>query len=104
VPDAQEETAALAGCSYLQRLFRYRLGGHHSALWLGAGLVVAFGARELDFAILLPAANSSAAVRYYNALHFARDNFVAAYGIILVALLFLPVMLHAWWQSLRIKD
>ncbi|MCP4093715.1 MAG: ABC transporter permease subunit [Planctomycetes bacterium] len=104
VPDAQEETAELAGCSYLQRLFRYRLGGHTSALWLAAGLVIAFGARELDFAILLPAANSSAAVRYYNALHFARDNFVAAYGIILVALLFLPVMFHAWWQSIRFKD
>ncbi|MDP7062072.1 MAG: ABC transporter permease subunit [Planctomycetota bacterium] len=104
VPDAQEETAELAGCSYLQRLFRYRLGGHVSALWLAAGLVIAFGARELDFAILLPAANSSAAVRYYNALHFARDNFVAAYGIILVALLFLPVMLHAWWHSLRKKS
>jgi hypothetical protein len=63
--------------------------------------VVAFGVRELDFAILLPAANASAAVRYFNALHFSRDNFVAAYGIVLVLILFLPVMLHGWWQSLR---
>lgn len=104
VPDSREENAALAGCSYLQRLFRYRLGTQHASLWLAAGLVVAFGVRELDFAILLPAANASAAVRYYNALHFSRDNFVAAYGLILILLLFLPVMLHGWWQSLRSSD
>jgi hypothetical protein len=53
---------------------------------------------------LLPAANASAAVRYYNALHFSRDNFVAAYGLILILLLFLPVMLHGWWQSFRSSD
>ena len=104
VPDSQEESAALAGCSYLQRLFRYRLGTQRSSLWLAAGLVIAFGVRELDFAILLPAANASAAVRYYNALHFSRDNFVAAYGLILILLLFLPVMLHGWWQSFRSSD
>ena len=104
VPDSQEESAALAGCSYPLRLFRYRLGTQRASLWLAAGLVVAFGVRELDFAILLPAANASAAVRYYNALHFSRDNFVAAYGLILIMLLFLPVMLHGWWQSLRSSD
>lgn len=101
IPEAQEDAAALAGCGYLTRLFRYRLGPVRSAWWLAAGLVVAFGVRELDFAILLPAANQSAAVRYYNALHFSRDNFVAAYGLVLAILLFLPVMLFAWWRNLR---
>jgi len=101
IPEAQEDAAALAGCSYLTRLFRYRLGPIRSAWWLAAGLVVAFGVRELDFAILLPAANQSAAVRYYNALHFSRDNFVAAYGLVLAIILFLPVMLFAWWRNLR---
>ncbi|MHC4824184.1 MAG: ABC transporter permease [Planctomycetota bacterium] len=101
VPAAQEEAAALAGSSYLRRLFRYRLGPVRGALWLAVGLVIAFGVRELDFAILLPAANQSAAVRYYNALHFSRDNFVAAYGLVLAAILFLPVMLSAWLRNLK---
>lgn len=101
VPDTQEDVAALAGAGYLQRLFRYRLGPIRSSWWLAAGLVVALGVRELDFAILLPAANQSAAVRYYNALHFSRDNFVAAYGLVLAVILFLPVMLFAWWRNLK---
>ena len=58
-----------------------------------AGLVAVFSFRELDLAVLLPAANASAAVRYYNALHFARDSFVAALGILMAFLLFLPVAL-----------
>ncbi len=98
-PRNQEEVAALAGCSSWLRIFRYHLGPMRSTWFLAAGLVVAFGVRELDFAILLPAANQSAAVRYYNALHFSRDNFVAAYGLVLAVLLFLPVMLHAWWLN-----
>lgn len=101
VPETQEDVAALAGMSYLKRLFRYRLGPIRSSWWLAAGLVVAFGVRELDFAILLPAANQSAAVRYYNALHFSRDNFVAAYGLVLALILFLPVLLAAWWRNLK---
>jgi len=101
VPDAQESAAELAGASYLARVFRYRLGPVRSAWLLAAGLVVAFGIRELDFAILTYAANQSAAVRYFNALHFSRDNLVAALGILLAVLLFLPVMLHAAWRTLR---
>lgn len=101
VPPAQEEAAALCGASYLQRLFRYRMGPQRSAWILGAALVVVFGIRELDFAILTHAANRSAAVRYFNALHFSRDNLVAALGLLLALLLFLPVMLHAAWRMLR---
>ncbi len=100
VPAAQEEAAELCGAPYLVRLFRYRLGPQRSALFLAAGLVVVFGIRELDFAILTHAANRSAAVRYYNALHFSRDNLVAALGLILALLLFLPVMLHAAFRTL----
>ena len=67
-------------------------------------LVVVLAVRELDLAILLPGANQSAAVRYFNALHFARDGFVAALGLLIAALLFLPVMLHAAWSSLRKRN
>jgi iron(III) transport system permease protein len=96
-----EEAAALSGMSYARRLFRIRLAPQRGAWLLAGGLVLAFGMRELDFAILLPAANRSAAVRYYNALHFSRDNFVAAYGLVMALILFLPWVLAAAWGNLR---
>ncbi len=100
VPREQEEAAALAGSSYLRRLFRYRLGPQLGSWWLAGGLVAVFAIRELDLAVLLPAANHSAAVRYFNALHFARDNFVAAFGLLIALVLFLPVMLAAVLRGL----
>lgn len=103
-PTAQVQAARLHGCAFPYRLLRIHLGGRLASLGLAAGMVLLFGLRELDFAILLPAANASAAVRYYNALHFARDNFVAAYGLLIVALLFLPFMLHATWKGLRRQE
>lgn len=101
VPREEEESAALAGASYRLRLFRYRLGPQRGAWLLAAGLAAVFAVRELDLAILLPAANASAAVRYYNALHFARDNFVAAFGLLIALVLFLPVMLQATLAAAR---
>jgi len=95
VPNSRVESAALTGMPYLYRLLYVRLATCRGAWLLGAGLVAVFAIRELDLAVLLPAANASAAVRYYNALHFARDNFVAAFGLMIAFLLFLPVALHA---------
>lgn len=91
VPPAQEEAAALAGVSYPARVMRYRLGPQRGGWLLAAGLVFVFSLRELDLNILVSPMNASAAVRYYNALHFARDNFVAACGIVLALLLWLPL-------------
>ncbi|KAA3613507.1 MAG: hypothetical protein DWQ01_03000 [Planctomycetota bacterium] len=104
VPDSQEESAQLAGASYFARVFRYRLGPQKKAWWLSAGFVAVFAMRELDLAILLPAANHSAAVRYYNALHFSRDNFIAAFGLLIALVLFLPVMLQATLRLLSPKE
>ena len=92
-PRANEEAGMLAGLSYPARIYHGSLGSEKGALLLAAGLVAVFSFRELDLAVLLPAANASAAVRYYNALHFARDSFVAALGILMAFLLFLPVAL-----------
>ena len=101
VPPAQEEAAALAGCSYGARLFRYRLGAQWPSLWLAAGIVAVLSIREIDLAVLIPAANASAAVRYYNALHGQRDNFVAAFGLLIALVLFLPLMLAAALRAAR---
>ncbi|RMH02525.1 MAG: hypothetical protein D6702_08730 [Planctomycetota bacterium] len=101
VPREREEAAALAGASFAARLYRYRLGGAFGAWLLAGGLVAVFTVREVDLAILLPAANHTAAVRYFNALHFARDNFVAAFGLVIAAVLFLPVAAAAALRGLR---
>lgn len=95
MPREQEEAAELAGVSAFRRIFRYRLGPQLGSWWLAGGLVAVFSIRELDLAILIPAANDSAAVRYFNALHFGRDNFVAAFGLLIALVLFLPVALAA---------
>ncbi|TAH38668.1 MAG: hypothetical protein EYC70_04680 [Planctomycetota bacterium] len=104
VPANQEEAAQLAGAGYRLRLFRYRLGVQRPAWWLAAALVAVFAVREIDLAILLPAANQSAAVRYYMALHAQRDNFVAAFGLVMALVLFLPLMLEAAWRGARARD
>jgi iron(III) transport system permease protein len=104
VPRSREDSATIAGLSFPRRLWHAYVAPQLAACWLAAGLVVVFAVRELDLAILLPGANQSAAVRYFNALHFARDGFVAAFGLLIAIILFLPVMLYAAWKSFRRDD
>jgi len=101
LPRSGEQAAALAGISQPAVLWRQRLAAQRPAWLLAGGLVLVFAIRELDLAVLLPGANRSAAVRYYNALHFARDNFVAAFGAMIAAVLFLPLALQAAVRGLR---
>ncbi|MCH2101396.1 MAG: hypothetical protein MK209_05700 [Planctomycetes bacterium] len=104
VPRSRDDAAVLHGLSYPRRLIQVFVAPQASAWLLAATLVVVFAVRELDLAILLPGANQSAAVRYFNALHFARDGFVAAFGLLIAILLFLPVMAYAAWTSLCRRD
>ncbi len=104
VPRSREESALLAGLTWPARLWRVWLGPHAGTWFMTAGLVAIFAIRELDLAILLPAANASAAVRYYNALHFARDGFVAAFGLLIASILFLPIAVAAVVRLLRSRS
>ncbi len=104
VPQTQEDAAALAGCGYPARVLRYRLGPQTGGWLLAAGLVFIFSLRELDLSILVSPMNASAAVRYYNALHFARDQFVAACGVVLCLLLWLPLAMGAAAGSWRARE
>lgn len=101
VPDAQEESAMIGGASYPARLFRYRLRPQAGGWILAAALVFVFSMRELDLNILVSPMNASASVRYYNALHFARDNFVAACSLVLCVVLWLPMTLATSLASMR---
>ena len=104
IPANQLQAAQLAGIAYPLRLYRLLLLPNRSAWLLTFGLVMVFAVRELDLAILLPGSNNSAAVRYFNALHFARDGFVAAFGLLIAGILFLPATLFAAWTAWRSDD
>jgi len=101
IPRSRDEAAILAGWSFPRRLIQVYLAPQWSAWCFAGGLVMVFAVRELDLAILVPGANQSAAVRYFNALHFARDGFVAAFGLLIAIILFIPTMLYTAWRSLR---
>ncbi len=101
LPRSPEDAAVLCGFPYPRRVVRSRLAAQLGAVLLAAGLVGVFALRELDLKVLVSSLNHSAAVRYFNALHFARDGFVAAFGLVYAALLFLPVLLH---QALTDRD
>ncbi len=104
IPSSQLDSARVSGIAYPLRLFRILISPNKSAWILAGGLVLVFAVRELDLAILLPGSNNSAAVRYYNALHFARDGFVAAFGLVIACILFLPATLFAAWTAWRSDD
>ncbi len=88
-----EEAARLAGAGPLRRLLSVVQPALRTSLLGGAALVFVFAMRELDAAILVPAANGTAMFRVYNAIHFGRDDFVAALALLIVFFILLPGIL-----------
>lgn len=88
-----EEAGRVAGAGPARRLFSIVSPSVRHALLGGAGLVFVFGMRELDAAILVPAANGTAMFRVYNAIHFGRDDFVAALALLVIFFILLPGIL-----------
>jgi iron(III) transport system permease protein len=89
-----EEAARLAGARPARRLFRIVAPPLTGALAGGAALVFVLSMRELDAAIFVPAANGTVMFRVYNAVHFGRDDFVAALALLVVFFVALPGL--AW--------
>jgi ABC-type Fe3+ transport system permease subunit len=59
--------------------------------------------RELDAAILVPAANRLVMFRVYNAVHFGRDDFVAALCLLVVFFIVLPALLWSLFARRRLE-
>ena len=88
-----EESARLAGAGPARTLARI-VAPNLAAPLFGAGTVVfVFCVRELDAAILVPAANGTALFRLYNAVHFGRDEMVAALALWICFFVLLPGIL-----------
>ena len=98
-----EEAGALAGAGPIRRLLRIvtpLLGGALAASFV---LVFAFSMRELDAAVLVPAANKTVILRLFNGIHFGRDEHVAALTLILVAAIALPGLLWTLFARRRLE-
>lgn len=99
-----EDAAKLCGARPARRLFSIVLPAVKPALLGGVTLVFVFGMRELDAAVLVPAANGTAMFRVYNAIHFGRDDFVAALALLVIFLILLPGILWATWTRERSEE
>lgn len=95
-----EHAAAVAGIGPIRRLFTVVAPLVLGSIAGAFALVFAFAMRELDSAILVPAANRTAIVRVFNGVHFGRDDFVAALALVLVLSVLLPGLL---WSAFAKK-
>ena len=66
-------------------------------------MVFVLSMRELDAAILVPAANQMAMFKLFNAVHFGRDDFVAAMSLLIVFATVLPALLWALFSDRRLE-
>jgi ABC-type Fe3+ transport system permease subunit len=98
-----EEAAALAGTSPARRLVSIVAPNVWPALVGAWTMVFVLSLRELDAAILVPAANDTVLFRVFNAVHFGRDDFVAALCLLVVFVLLLPGILWSLFARKRME-
>lgn len=98
----QEEAATLAGARPAKRLFGIVAPNVTGSLAGSFVLVFVFAMRELDSAILVPAANHTAMLRLFNGVHFDRDEYVAALALLIVFTILLPGMLWSLFSKKRL--
>ncbi len=87
---AAEEAGSLVRRSPVARALRLHLPPLLPAAWTAGVLVFVLALRELDLAVVLPAANATAVRRLANAVHFQHEDWS---GIIALLLLSLAVLL-----------
>jgi iron(III) transport system permease protein len=90
---SQEESAQLSGAGPARRMLRIVAPTLRPSLLGAWAMVFVLSMRELDGAILVPAANHTVIFRVFNQIHFGRDDFVAALCLLIIFFLFLPGLL-----------
>ncbi len=98
-----EDAGRTVGAGPARRLTHIVAPGMAASLGGGWLLVFVLSMRELDAAIFVPAANATAAFRVYNAVHFGRDDFVAALALMLVFLIVLPGLVWSIFGRRRLE-
>ncbi|MEX1024089.1 MAG: ABC transporter permease subunit [Planctomycetota bacterium] len=98
-----EEAATLAGAGPIRRLFGI-VAPTLKGTWVAAAvLVFVFTMRDLDAAILVPAANRTAMMRVFNGVHFGRDSYVACLSLLVVFATVLPGLLWTLFAKRRLE-
>ena len=98
-----EEAAELSGTKPARRLVSIVAPQVRPALFGAWTAVFVLAMRELDAAILVPAANKAVMFRVYNAVHFGRDDFVAALCLLVVFFILLPALLWTVFGGRRLE-
>ena len=98
-----EEAGRLAGAGPARRLFQIVTPSLLPTLIAGWALVFVLAMRELDAAILVPAANHTVIFRVFNQIHFGRDDFVAALALLIVFFLLLPGIFWSLFARQRVE-
>ncbi|MCA8978720.1 MAG: iron ABC transporter permease [Planctomycetes bacterium] len=98
-----EEAAELAGAGPLRRLRAIVAPPLRPSLVGGWVLVFVFAMRELDAAVLVPAANHTVIFKAYNRIHFARDDSVAALCLLILFFLVLPGLLWSLFAREKLE-
>ena len=98
-----EEAGALAGVPAWRRMVSIVAPSLKGALAASFVLVFVFAMRDLDSAILVPAANKTAIMRVFNGVHFGRDSYVASLCLLLVFAILLPGLLWSLFARKRLE-
>jgi len=98
-----EESAAIVGAGPIRRLLSIVTPELRGSLAGSFVLVFVFCMRELDSAILVPAANHTAILRVFNGVHFGRDEYVAALALLLIFAILLPGALWTLFAKKRLE-
>lgn len=98
-----EDAGRLAGAGPARRMFSLIAPSLLPSLFGGWVLVFVLSVRELDAAILVPAANDMVMYRVFNQVHFGRSDFVAALALIVVFLIVLPGLLWTLFAKRRME-
>ncbi len=98
-----EESAQLAGASPTRRLFGVVAPPLVPSIFGAWTLFFVLAMREMDAAVLVPAANRTVMFRLFNAIHFGRDDFVAALALLTLFVIILPGLLWTCFAKRRME-
>ncbi|MGE3175321.1 MAG: ABC transporter permease [Planctomycetota bacterium] len=102
-PNAEDAARTLPR-SRLARAVHVHLPPLLPAAWSAAVLVFVLGLRELDLAVVLPAANATAVRRLANAVHFQHEDWSGVIGLMLLGIAVLVPLLPGLLAGRRLSS
>lgn len=101
---AAEEAAQLVHRSAAARALRVHLPPLLPAAWSAAVLVFVLSLRELDLAVMLPAANATAVRRLANAVHFQHEDWSGVIALMMIGIAILVPLIPSVLAGRRLSS